>query len=156
LFGAAALLLAAAPAAADPAFKRLVPLLVDLPGFTGQKPDGMTMEMGEGALTTASRKYAKPPATIDVVVTAGAMAAGAMAPLMSGMKYETTEGHMIPAEIAGFKVLKTWNESEKSGALLVALDKASMLTFSYRGIAEDEAVGLAQKLDWKGLAAAAK
>jgi len=156
LAGAAALFLAIAPAAADPAFKKLIPLLIDLPGFEGGKPDGMTMDTGEGSMTTASRKYSKPPAGVDVVVMSGPMAAGALAPMTSGMKYDSTEGHMIPAEIGGFKVLKTWNDKDRSGALLVALDKATVLTFSYRKISEDEAVALAEKLDWKGLAAAAK
>ena len=156
LFGAAALLLAVAPAAADPAFKRLIPLLIDLPGWEGAKPDGMTMETGEGAMTTARRKYTKSPAMIDVAVISGPMAAGAMTPILSGMKYETTEGHMIPTEIGGLRALKAWNEKDKSGALLGALDQAAVMTFSYRAISEDEAVALAQKLDWRGLAAAAK
>ena len=37
----------ASSAAADRAFKLLMPLLVDLPGRTGEKADGMTMETGQ-------------------------------------------------------------------------------------------------------------
>jgi hypothetical protein len=160
VFGAAALaaanLSAAAPAKADPAFKRLIPLLVDLPGWTGAKPDGMTMEMGEGAMTTAGRKYSKAAATIDVAIVTGPSAAGALAPIVSGMKVETSDGHALAGEIDGFKVMKTYTNSSKSGALMVALGKAAVMTFSYSALGEDDAVALARKLDWKALAAAAE
>jgi hypothetical protein len=160
VFGAAALapayLSGLAPANAEPAFKRLLPLLGDLPGWTGEKPDGMTMDVGEGAMTTAERKYSKGDATLDVAVVTGPSAAGALGPINSGMKVETSDGHMLPGVIDGFKVLKTYNNNDKSGALMVALDKAVVLTFGYSGVGEDEAVGLARKLNWKALAAATK
>jgi hypothetical protein len=38
---------------------------------------------------------------------------------------------------------------------MVALDKDSMFSFSYNGVAEDEALALAQKFDWKAIQAAA-
>jgi len=38
----------------------------------------------------------------------------------------------------------------------VALDKDAMFSFSYSGLAEDEAIALAQKFDWKAIQAASK
>src|SRR6202165_4916277 len=38
-------LLPLSPARAQQSFQRFLPLLVDLPGWTGEKPDGMAMEM---------------------------------------------------------------------------------------------------------------
>ena len=74
----------------------------------------------------------------------------------SGMNINTSEGHMLTDTIGGLKVLKTYTTAQKSGALLVALDKDAMFSFSYDALAEDEAIALAQKFDWKALQAAAK
>jgi hypothetical protein len=41
-----------------------------------------------------------------------------------------------------------------SGAILIALGKEAMFTLSYNGITEDEALALADKLDWKAIQAA--
>jgi hypothetical protein len=82
------------------------------------------------------------------------MAQGVLAGVAAGMKIETSAGHMISGEIDGFRVVKSYNDNDKSGALIVALGKQAALTFSYRNLPEDDAVALARKLDWKALAAA--
>jgi len=89
-------------------------------------------------------------------VVTGAAAAGAMAPMQAGMTYETTEGHMITATVSGFPVMKTYNTAQKSGALLIELSPTALLTISYNGMTEDEALPLAQKFDWKAFQAAAQ
>src|SRR5207302_4927413 len=38
-------------------FQRFVPLLVELPGWKGNKPDGMGMEMAGTSMITATRTY---------------------------------------------------------------------------------------------------
>jgi hypothetical protein len=143
-------------ASADQAFQRLMPLLVDLDGWQGKKPDGMSMEMPGGGMTTATREYQKGPAKANAAVMTGQAASGALAPLASGMKINTSEGHMLTDTINGMQVLKTYTTAQKSGALLVALDKDAMFSFSYSGMPEDEALALAQKFDWKAIQAAAK
>jgi hypothetical protein len=57
-----------ASARADQAFQRLMPLLVDLDGWQGKKPDGMSMEMPNGSMTTATREYQKGPARVNAAV----------------------------------------------------------------------------------------
>ena len=52
------------PAWADPAFKRFLPLLVDIDGWQGKKPDGMSMDMGDTSMTTAQREYQRGPAQL--------------------------------------------------------------------------------------------
>jgi hypothetical protein len=143
-------------ASADQAFQRLMPLLVDLDGWQGKKPDGMSMEMPGGGMTTATREYQKGSAKANAAVMTGQAASGALAPLASGMKINTSEGHMLTDTINGMQVLKTYTTAQKSGALLVALDKDAMFSFSYSGMPEDEALALAQKFDWKAIQAAAK
>ncbi len=143
-------------AQAEPAFQRLTPLLVDLDGWQGKKADGMSMDMPGGSMTTASREYQKGPAKANASVVVGQAAIGALTPLTSGIKINTSEGHMLADTIADMKVLKTYTTKQKSGALLVALDKDAMFSFSYSGLGEDEAVALAQKFDWKAMQAAAQ
>jgi hypothetical protein len=142
---------AISPAYAEPAFQRLTPLLIDLDGWQGKKPDGMSMEMTNVSMTTATRDYQKGPAQAHATVTIGQAAAGALAPLTSGMNIQTTEGHMVTATMHGMPVLKSFNTKDKSGALIVQLGKDSMFTFSYNGLTEDEALPLAEKFDWKAI-----
>jgi hypothetical protein len=147
---------AVSPAQADPAFQRLTPLLIDLDGWQGKKADGMSMDLPTGSMTTATREYQKGSARANAAVVVGQTAVGALAPLVTGMKINTSEGHMLTDDIQGMKVLKTYTTKQKSGALMVALDKDAMFSFSYSGMPEDEALALAQKFDWKAIQAAAK
>src|SRR5262249_47345489 len=39
------------------AVQRFLPLLVDLGGWQGKKPDGMSMQMSDTSMTTATRDY---------------------------------------------------------------------------------------------------
>lgn len=148
-------LLASSAAHADPAFKRFLPLLVDLDGWDGKKPDGMSMDMGDSSMTTAKRDYQKGAAQVHASVIIGAAAAGALSALTTGINVETTDGHTLTATINGFKASKTYNSKNKSGAIIVALGDNAMFSFAYNGLTEDEALPLAQKFDWKAIQAAA-
>jgi hypothetical protein len=141
---------------ADQAFQRFLPLFVDLDGWQGKKPDGMSMEMSNTSITTATRDYERGSARAHASVMMGPSAAGAMAPILSGMNVTTTEGHMLTTTMHGMQVMKSYTTAQKSGALLVALDKGAMFSFSYSGMSEDEALALAEKFDWKALQAAAQ
>lgn len=149
-------LLTMASARAEPAFQRLTPLLIDLDGWQGKKADGMSMDMPNGSMTTATREYQKGSAKANVSIVVGQTAVGALAPMVSGMNLKTSDGHMLTDTVQGMKVLKTYTTAQKSGALVVALDKDAMFSFSYSGLPEDDAVALAQKFDWKAIQAAAK
>ena len=98
----------------------------------------------------------KGSAKANAAVMTGQAAAGALSPMQAGMNVTTSEGHMVTDTMQGMKVMKTYTTSQKSGALLVALDKDAMYSYSYSGLAEDEALALAQKFDWKAIQAAAK
>jgi hypothetical protein len=156
LFLAVPILWTMSPARAEPAFQRLTPLLVDIDGWQGKKPDGMSMDMPNGSMTTATREYDKGPARLHASVVVGQMAIGALTPLVTGMNVNTSEGHMLTDTLHGMKVLKSYTTAQKSGALLVALDKDAMFSFSYNGMTEDEALALAEKFDWKAIQAAAQ
>jgi hypothetical protein len=144
------------PALADQAFQRFIPLLIELDGWHGKKPDGMSMEMANTSMTTAVRDYDRGAAKLHAGVVIGAAAAGALAPTRSAMNVETSDGHMITTTINGLPVTKTYNTKDKSGAILIALGPSAMLSFSYSGLTEDEALQLAGKFDWKAIQAAAQ
>ena len=141
---------------AEQAFQRFLPLLVDLGGWQGKKPDGMSIEMPNNSMTTATRDYQRGAAQLHAGVVMGQAAAGALAPIQSGMNVETTDGHMITSTMHGLPVMKTFNTQQKSGTIIVALGKDAMFSLSYNGVTEDEALSLAEKFDWKAIQAAAQ
>jgi hypothetical protein len=146
-----------APAArAQQAFQKFTGFLVDLPGWKGNKPDGMAMEMAGSSMVTATRAYERGPAKLNAAVLTGAPAQGALAASNSGFKIETADMHMSTSTMDGMQVTKTYTISSKSGAIMVALGTSAVFTFTYTGIPEDEAMGLAQKFDWKGIQALVK
>lgn len=139
----------ARPASADQAFRRFIPLLVDLDGWQGKKADGMTMDMPNASMTTATRDYRRGAAQVHASVIVGAAATGALAASRAGMNIQTSDGHVITTNMNGLSVTKTFSIKEKSGAIIVALADNALFSLSYNGISEDEALPLAQKFDWK-------
>jgi hypothetical protein len=147
-------LLQPSSAAAQEAFRRFFPFLVDLDGWQGKTPDGMSMAMGNTNMLTATREYERGSARLHAAVVMGPAATGALAASQSGMNIETTEGHLITSTIDGFTVVRTFNTKEKSGAVLVKLGPSAMFSFSYERLTEDEAMPLAKKFDWKAIQSA--
>ena len=155
-FVSAFLLLLPVASRADQAFQRFLPLLVDLDGWQGKKPDGMSMEMANMSMTTATRDYEKGSTQLHASVTVGQTATGALAPLQNAMNIQTSDGHMVTATMHGMTVLKAFNNKDKSGSLIVGLGKDAMFSLAYNGLSEDEALALAEKFDWKAIQAAAQ
>jgi hypothetical protein len=141
---------------AEQAFQRFLPLFVDLDGWQGKKPDGMSMAMSNTNMTTATRDYQRGAAQLHAGVVIGPAATGALAPMQAGMNIQTTEGHMITSTVRGLQVMKTFDTQQKSGAIVVALATNALFSLSYNGIGEDEALPLAEKFDWKAMQAAAQ
>jgi hypothetical protein len=159
LAGAAAALtvvwqLPLSPAHAQQSFQRFLPLLIDLPGWTGAKPDGVTMEMPGNSIVTATREYRRGDATLNAQVITGPAAQGALSATASGMKIETGDMRMSTSTVDGLAVARTFTVRDKSGAILVALGPSAMFSLSFNGVAEDEALTLARRFDWKTIQAA--
>src|ERR1700728_3535888 len=138
----AAWLLQPMAAFADQAFQRFLPLFVDLDGWQGKKPDGMSMEMGAASMTTATRDYRRDAAQLHATVVLGPAALGMLGPAQAAMNYQTSDGHVITSTINGLTVTKTYNIQQKSGAILVAIGPSAVFSVSYNGITEDEALPL--------------
>jgi hypothetical protein len=140
------------PAArAQQSLQRFVPFLIDLPGWKGNKPDGMALEMGGGGMITATRNYERGDARVNAAVVTGVAAQGALAAANSGFKLETSDIHMSTSTIDGLQVTRTYTVSNKAGAIMVELGPSAVFTLAYTGIDEDEGLALARKFDWKAL-----
>jgi hypothetical protein len=147
-------LLSSSAAHAQQAFQRFFPFLVDLQGWTGNKPDGLAMEIPGNTMVTATREYERGDARLNAQIVLGAAAQGALAATGENIKIETAEGRMSTATIDGMQVTRTFTVSDKSGAILVGLGTSALFTLSFNGVAEDEALMLARKFDWKAIQAA--
>jgi len=141
-------------AEADQAFARFLPLLVDLDGWQGKKPEGMAMEMPGNSMTTATREYRRDAARLNASIIIGPAARGALAATKTGMNIETSDGRMSTSKIDGLPVTRTFNIKDKSGTILVALSDDALFSLSFNGVGDDDALALARKFDWKRMLAA--
>jgi hypothetical protein len=157
------LALAALPAAAvlaraaraQQAFERFYPFLVDLPGWTGNKPDGLAMQLpGNHNMMTATREYRREGAHVSAQIITGPAAQGGLAMIQSGMKMETGDAHIATDTVDGFKLARTYTVHDKSGAIFVGLADNALFGLEFKGVAEDEGLTLARRFDWKAIQAA--
>jgi hypothetical protein len=124
--------LAFSAADADQAFQRFLPLLVDLDGWQGKKPEGFSMETSGTNMITATREYDRGSAHLQDQVMTGAAAQGALAATKPGMNIETSEMRMNTSTIDGMQVTRSFNIKDKSGAILVALGDSGLFSVSFR------------------------
>ena len=141
------------PAMAEAGFQRFVPLLIDLSGWSGDKAEGMAMQMNGADMAAATRHYERGEARIEAQIVTGAAAQGALAASGSVMKIETSEGRMSSGLLDGFQTTRTYSYGDKSGAVIVALRDNAVFTLSFNGVEDDEALALAKKFDWKAMQA---
>jgi hypothetical protein len=149
----AAWLALGSPAAAQD-FQKFVPFLVDLPGWTGKKADGMAMQMPGMNMITATRDYTRGDAKVSASIISGSTAQGMMAAVQSGVKIETAELHISTTTVDGLTVARTFQVAEKSGVVMVVLGQSALFNLTFTGVPEDEALGLAKRFDWKAIQAA--
>jgi hypothetical protein len=150
----AAWLLPTSAARAQQSFQRFIPLLIDLQGWTGKKPDGVSMDMPGNSMVTATREYERGEARLNAQIISGPVAQGALAAGNADMKIETSEGRMYSSVVDGLRVTTTYTISDKSGAIIVALGPSALFTIAFNGVADDEALALAKKFNWKSMQAA--
>lgn len=150
----AAAWLTPATAAQAQAFQRFTPLLIDLPGWQGGKPDGVAMEIPGSSMITATREYQRGEARLNAQVMIGAQAQGAAAAAATGIKVETSEARMSTTTINGLPVTRTYTFKDKAGAVMVILGPSAVFMFTFSGVAEDEGLKLAQQFNWKAMQAA--
>jgi hypothetical protein len=147
-------LLSSTPPLAQQSFQRFFPLLVDLPGWKGGKPDGASVEIPGNSMVTATREYRRGEARLNAQIITGPAAQGALAATNPGFKVETSDARMSTSTVDGLQVTQTFTFAEKSGSVIVALGPSAMFTLTFNGVPEDEALGFARKFNWKAMQAA--
>lgn len=141
-------------AQAQQAFQRFFPLLIDLPGWEGNKPDGIAMEVPNSRMISATREYQRGEARLNAQVLIGAAAEGAVAAASSGLKIETSEARMSTSTIDGMQVTRSYMINDKSGAVIVAVGPSAVFMLSFDGITDEEGLTLAKRFNWKAIQAA--
>jgi hypothetical protein len=126
------------------------PLLVDLPAWKGNKPQGLTMKVP--GIIIATREYQRGDARVNVSVTAGQSKLTTPAPAGTVNAGDT---RISVAIIDGWQVGRTFNVNDKWGGVKVDIATNAYFMLLFNGVSEDEALKLARQFDWKALQAAA-
>jgi len=143
-------------------YNSLLPLLVDLSGWNGEKPQGMEMDYGGAKAITATREYEKGDSDLTAAVIVGRQMQGSWNPAyQEGFKMETTEMSMVVERVNGFLVFHTFDKTSSDGLVMVLLQEASpdgsegaVFTFAFESLSSDEGMKLAQKFNWNKMKAA--
>jgi hypothetical protein len=130
-------------------------LLIDLNNWDAEKPEDMSMDMGEMKMTSATRNYTQDKKEITTMIMIGtnAMTQGHM----QQMNVESEEAKVSVATIDGFQTHTSYDKKENSGALIVFLSNSktqgAMFMFSFKGISEKDALSLSKKFNWEKMKA---
>jgi hypothetical protein len=133
---------------AQQGYQRLIPLLIDLPGWTGTTPIGTDGERNGGRLITALRTYVRGDARFHALIVSGI-------PARSGdndsSDITARGGHESTSMIDGFQV-KT---SSAPGFVWISVMFSSDARFNllFNNVADDEAGAISRKFDWRQIQA---
>jgi len=158
----AAVCMIAAFAAYSQTYNSLLPLLVNLSGWSAESPDGMELDYSGSKTITATREYEKGDSNLTAALIVGSQMQGSWSPAyQEGFKMETTEMSMVVERIKGFLVFHTFDKTSSDGIVMVLLQDASadgsggaVFTFAFESLGSDEAMKLAQKFDWNKMKSA--
>ena len=161
----AALFLLAAPAVLfAAAYDALVPLLVDIAGWQGEKADAIDLSQAGMKGVTVAREYKSGGKGLTVAVMVGTQAGVTWMPeYKEGFKGKSDEGSMEVKRIKGFLVYQVYDTDDATGGVVVLLiattadkpDSGAVLVFSFDDMPLDEGLTLAQKFDWQKIKDAA-
>lgn len=151
---AIALLVPVAGARAQ-AYRGLLPLLIDLPGWTGAPPEGVDLTPQGVAAVSASREYERGDAELTALIGVGPTFAPFQA--LGSFQVQTPDHAMRSRTIDGFRVFTTSIAPARAGSVMVAVDPSSTrptgFMLQYEGISTDQAVALARRFDWRTMQA---
>jgi hypothetical protein len=152
---AAVALLAPVARARAQAYRSLVPLLIDLPGWTGAAPEGVDLTPQGVAAISASREYQRGDAELTAMIGIGPVFAPFQA--LGSFQVQTPDHAMRSRTIDGFRVFTTFTALARAGSVMVAVDPASTrptgFMLQHEGVTTDQAVALARRFDWRAMQA---
>jgi hypothetical protein len=143
-------------------YNSLLPLLVDLSGWSGESPEGMDFDYSGTKAIAATREYEQGDKNVTAAILVGQQMQGSWNPAyQEGFKMETTEMSMAVERIKGFSVFHTFDKTSSEGVIVVLLHEPStdgaegaIFSFAFEGVSRDEGMKLAQKFDWSGMKSA--
>ncbi len=140
-------------------YQDLLKFLPNLPGWTAEKPEGMTMDSPQGKMITATRNYKQGDKSLSATIMVGSSATMAWAPFQTGMTMETPEVLMKATTHKGFKVGINYLKKEKSGGIVVQLSNQNptvAFVVNFESLDYNEALKILDNFDLKGMASAIK
>ena len=131
----------------------LYPTLVDLPGWNGEEPEGMKMDMGGMKMINAHRRYTQGDKELNAMIVIGnPQMAGVAPPQQETGKMETDQIKISAEMIKGYQAQIVFNKVDKAGGVTIILlpgqDGGAFFLLSFEGMTDSDAVGLAQRFDW--------
>jgi len=154
LLAALPVALAVAPTRAQDV-QKLLALLVDLPGWTGEQ--ALDVVVG-GRFFAALRTYKRGDAMLQVnfsrfeaEIPPGDLQSFHYPP---GTNYAIAERHLMASTVNGFYTLRDFYSQSKEGKVMVELRRDLFFALISNGVPEREAVALARRFDWKAIEAA--
>lgn len=137
-------------------YNSLLPLLVDLSGWSGESPEGMDFDYGGTKAIAATREYEQGDKNVTAAILVGRQMEGSWNPaFQEGFKMETTEMSMVVEQIKGFLVFHTFDKTSSEGVVVVLIQEpapdgseGAIFSFAFEGVSRDEGMKLAQKFDW--------
>ena len=140
-------------------YQALVPFLIDLPQWQGEKPDGMSMQAQGQEMSWATRAYKRGDAELSVMVGVGHPLA-AQAEQMSTSSIQSEESIIETGPVRGYQVARMHTKADKSGMVMVMLSpgnaKGAMLMVQYTGLEPRDALALAERFDWAAMQRASR
>ena len=130
---------------AEEGYRRLLPLLIDLPGWTGTQPTGTQEEGKSGPVVTASRGYTQGDAVVRTSLSSGT------ADPSKGHLYINVKADKRTSTIDGFEV--TTYATPVVVSITIAVRRDATLSFLFNGVSEGDAMAIARKFDWKQIQA---
>ena len=131
----------------------LYPLLVDLPGWSGEQPEGMSMDTSGMKLINAAREYTKGASELTAAVIVGNQQMAQAAKQAGSMNIETDKQRIAVKQVRGYTVQIVFDKQDRSGAVTIVLaeQKPVLFTLVFEGISDDEAMSLAERFDWNAI-----
>ncbi len=151
LYIALAFILAASLLQAQQYSNQLKPLLIDLPGWNADSPQGMDASFNNTYMITATREYTRGDATLEGSVLIGQAASSYDIPKVS---YETDEGFLRSEKIKNYPLYISYDKSDKSGAIFIVLTaspQSAIFVLTYQNTDWQTALDLAKKFDWDAM-----
>jgi len=140
-------------------YQDLTRFLVNLPGWTAGRPEGVNMEGPQGRVVTATRSYKRGNQSLTATIMVGNSAMMAWTPFQTGMTVETPEVLIKTISYKGLKAGINYDKKEKGGGIVIQLSTRNpnaALVVSFEAVDYSEALKILDHFDVKGMASAVK